>query len=208
MFRHWWIFWKESSLALVPCPSSGGSIPRRFGHSMRRQSYVSGWKMIFALLAWSANSICFCPLHLKRFGKSSAGSHAGRGGFGILQQGTPLHAKAYLDMRRHHDRYRQDTGKDRPCEIPRYLHRIDVQRRAQPHARGRRWQEFAHSVADGKQLFSRPPTAIYQEFSIRDNYYAGDSFLLTRGLMPQDAIEQRKLTLEFYPLCQSVTSRP
>ena len=157
----------------------------------------------------AANSLCFCSLHLKRFWKI-IGKEVTREevASAILQQETPHPwRKLYLDMQ-------SDIMIDTVKMLAKTIHAKSpdtciglMSSGGRNHTQeGRRWQEFAHAVADGKQLFSRPPTATYQEFSIRDNYYASDSFLLTRSLMPQDTIEQTEIdNWNFTRYAKSVT---
>jgi len=69
---------------------------------------------------------------------------------------------------------------------------------------GRRWEEFALAMADGRPVYSRPPMGNYSEGSLRGFYYSHDSIKITRQCMPKGTIEQTEVeNVPFTPYSKS-----
>lgn len=135
---------------------------------------------------------CFCPDHLRRFSEH-AGQTVTREELvaAILQPGAPHPwRKLYLDLQ-------AELMIDTVAFLAKTVHAISPDTSlglmsSGPSAHcieGRRWQEFAAAMADGRALYSRPPLGNYNENSLRGLYYSHDSIKNTRFCMPADAIE-------------------
>ncbi|MEI8246944.1 MAG: hypothetical protein WCI51_14020 [Lentisphaerota bacterium] len=139
---------------------------------------------------------CFCPLHMKRFSERM-GNAVSREELvaAILAPGKPHPwRKEYLDMQ-------SEIMIETVSFLAKAVHAVSPDTcmglmSSGPGAHcleGRRWHAFAEALADGRCLYSRPPTAVYSENSLRDNYYAHDSIKLTRHCLPAGVIEQSEV---------------
>lgn len=139
---------------------------------------------------------CFCPLHMKRFSEL-AGKEVSREELvsALVKPGVPHPwRRLYLQMQ-------SDIMIETVKNLAQTVHKYSpdtcmglMSSGPRSHTReGRRWKEFAEALADGKALYSRPPTGVYQEHSIRDNYFGSDFILLTRAMMPENTIEESEV---------------
>ena len=139
---------------------------------------------------------CFCPLHMKLFSER-VGKTVSREELvaAILTPGKPHPwRKEYLDMQ-------SEIMIDTVSFLAKTVHAISpdtcmglMSSGPRTHClEGRRWHEFAEALADGRRLYSRPPTGAYSENSLRDNYYAHDFIKLTRHCLPAGVIEQSEV---------------
>jgi hypothetical protein len=139
---------------------------------------------------------CFCPLHMKRF-SDRMGKTVSREELvaAILAPGNPHPwRKEYLDMQ-------SEIMNDTASFLAKTVHATSpdtcmgrMSSGPREHClEGRHWHAFAEALANGRQLYSRPPTGVYSENSLRENYYAHDSIKLTRHCLPAGVIEQSEV---------------
>lgn len=136
---------------------------------------------------------CFCPLHMARFSEL-AGQEVSREELvqALLQPGKPHPwRQLYLEMQ---STIMIETAQMLAKTVHKYAPDCSMglmSSGARLHTmEGRRWKEFAEALADGRTLYSRPPSGVYQEFCLRDNYYESDSILLTRAMLTDNVVEQ------------------
>ena len=152
---------------------------------------------------------CFCPLHMRRF-SALVGREVSRKELtsALMQPGAPHPwRRLYLRMQ---------------GEIMAETARLIGQtvRRASPETalglmssgprnhtmEDRLWEEFARALAAGGTLYSRPPSGVYQEISMRDLYWGADAILHTRAMLPEGTMEQAEVeNWSFTRFSKSVT---
>ncbi|MDR0932173.1 MAG: hypothetical protein LBM70_04030 [Victivallales bacterium] len=136
---------------------------------------------------------CFCDRHMARFSER-IGQKVSREQLvkAILQPGKPHPWRAeYLLMQR-------EIMVETAGFIAKTVHKISPESclglmssgPRQHCLEGRDWTKLAEALADGKQLYSRPPMCNYNEDSLRGFYYSQDSIKLTRAVLPTNTIEQ------------------
>jgi len=139
---------------------------------------------------------CFCREHMKLFSKR-VGRKVTREELvaAILKPGKPHRWRAeYFDMQ-------YEVMTDTVAFLAGVVHRTSPETSlglmsSGPNSHcidGRRWDEFASALADGKPLYSRPPMGNYSESSLRGFYYSHDSIKITRHCLPADVIEQTEV---------------
>ena len=139
---------------------------------------------------------CFCHLHIERF-SDRIGEKVTRETLveAILKPGDPHPWRSeFLDMQ-------GDVMIELVDFLAKVVHKTSPDTRlglmssdVRGHAmEGRRWHDFAHAVADGKPLYSRPPLGHYHEATLRGLYYSHDSIKLTRHMLPKDTIHQTEV---------------
>ena len=139
---------------------------------------------------------CFCSEHMRRFSKR-IGSKVTRRELvaALLKPGKPHPWRAeFLDMQ-------AEIMIETVGFLARVVHRTAPQTSLglmssgpRTHClEGRRWLDFAASMADGRPLYSRPPMGNYSEASLRGFYYSHDSIKITRHCLPPETIEQTEV---------------
>ena len=139
---------------------------------------------------------CFCPDHLRLFAKR-VGENVTREQLvaAMLKPGRPHPWRAaYLDMQ-------GEIMIDVVAHLSRSVHAVDpdvcLGLMSSGHhyhgVEGRRWHDFAHALADGRPLYSRPPLANYAEEAMRGLYYSQDSVKGTRHVLPAGTMDQTEV---------------
>lgn len=139
---------------------------------------------------------CFCPEHMRRFGQRVNAQVSREGLVDVMLRGGEPHPwrKEYLDMQ-------SEIMTETVAFLAKTVHQASpntsmglMSSGPRLHClEGRRWSDFAHTLADGRTLYSRPPMGSYNETSLRGLYYSQDSIKLTRHVMPPDTVEQTEV---------------
>lgn len=139
---------------------------------------------------------CFCSLHLERFSER-VGESVSREALvaAILGSGKPHPWRTeYLDMQ-------AEVMIEMAEFLAKITHRISpttamglMSSGPRQHClEGRQWMDFGRTLADGPDLYSRPPMGNYWETSLRGFYYSQDSIKITRHCLPPGTIEQTEV---------------
>jgi len=139
---------------------------------------------------------CFCELHMTRF-SDLVGKKIYREDLveAILSPGHPHPwRKLYLDMQ-------SEIMNNTVSLLSKTVHTVSpetcmglMSSGPENHCvEGRKWDEFALALRNGRQIYSRPPMGNYSENNLRDLTDCPQSIKITRYCMPKDAIEQLEI---------------
>lgn len=139
---------------------------------------------------------CFCPEHIRVFSKL-VGEKVTREQLvrAMLKTGEPHPWRArYLEVQ-------SRVMIDVVAHLARSVHEVDpsihMGLMSSGHhyhgIEGRRWEEFARALADGRPLYSRPPLGNYTESSLRGLYYDHDSVKGARHVLGAGTIDQSEV---------------